>query len=226
MKLGLILPTFAERADAAFETAARAEAAGLDGVFCYDHVWPMGRPDRPALAPFPVLGALAARTSRLALGTLVARIGLVPEAVLVSQLVTLDQVSGGRAVAGLGTGDRLSAAENLAYGVPFAPAAERRAALDRVAATLRRRGLCVWVGGRATTAEVGRREGAAVNLWAATPAEVAQQAQAGEVTWAGPPPEGGGAQLRPFLAALADAGATWAVLAPGTDPGTLAGAAP
>ncbi len=43
-----------------FAVAHRALAAGVDGVFCYDHLWPIGQPDRPALAPFPILATLAA----------------------------------------------------------------------------------------------------------------------------------------------------------------------
>ena len=56
IRTGIVLPTFRQTADLALDVAARAEEAGVDGVFCYDHVWPLGQPDRPALAPFPVLG--------------------------------------------------------------------------------------------------------------------------------------------------------------------------
>lgn len=220
MKVGLILPTFAERVEPAFELAARAEAAGLDGVFCYDHVWPLGQPERPALAPFPVLAALAVRTGRLALGPLVARIGLVPDDVLVAELLTLRMVAGERLIAGLGTGDRMSARENLAYGVPYPPAGERRRSLVECVTALRRHGVEVWVGGRGTTAEAGRAAGASVNLWAATADEVRAAAAAGPVTWAGPLPAA--ADLASLLADLAEAGADWAVLAPGVEPEVLA----
>ena len=85
IRTGVVLPTFRDRPDEAFAAAAEAVAAGVDGLFCYDHIWPMGQPERPALAPFPVLGALATRLGppRAAgegpfLGTLVARVGLAP----------------------------------------------------------------------------------------------------------------------------------------------------
>ena len=79
--------------DAAFAAAEEAVAAGIDGLFCYDHLWPMGQPERPALAPFPLLGALAARFGPSGdgtgdgpfFGTLVARIGLVPGPVLAAE---------------------------------------------------------------------------------------------------------------------------------------------
>jgi hypothetical protein len=237
VKVGVILPTFRDDADDAIETAHRAEALGLDGVFCYDHLWPMGQPDRPALAPFPILGLLAATTSRLTLGTLVARVGLVPDRVLVSEFATLDLLAPGRVIAGLGTGDRLSAAENRAYGIDFAPVAERLTHLRHCAATLRARGITVWLGGRrATTSDMAQQLGVAVNLWDADADEVAQQAPVTEVTWAGPAlgrrapggsapggsaPGGSapgdpapGGDLRTTLDALGRSGATWAVFDP------------
>ncbi|HMD44834.1 MAG TPA: LLM class flavin-dependent oxidoreductase [Acidimicrobiales bacterium] len=208
MKVGVILPTFRRRAEDALAAAADAESLGLDGVFCYDHLWPMGRPDRPALAPFPVLAAVASSTRRLAVGTLVARVGLVDNEVLLSQFDALAAVSPGRVVAGLGTGDHLSAAENVAYGVPFDPPERRRSALLGCIRELAARGVPVWVGsGSPRTVAVAEAGGAAVNLWDARPDVVAEHAARAEVTWAGPVPEG----LAAHVAELAAAGATWAV---------------
>jgi len=225
MRSGVILPTFSDDAGAALDVAHRAEAAGIDGVFCYDHLWPMGRPDRPALAPFPVLAAVAVSTRRLTVGTLVARVGLVPDEVLLAEVDALTALAPGRVVIAMGTGDRLSAAENLAYGVPFAPVAERREALRRVARAVRDRGVPVWIGGGApATNAVAEELGVAVNLWDATPEEVAAQRRRTEVTWAGPVPGGasggaaasdatstGAAAIGSLVARIADAGATWVV---------------
>ena len=65
-------------------------------MFCYDHIWPLGEPDRPALAPFPILAALAASGEIPStpgggpyFGTLVARVGLVPNGVLLGQFRAL-----------------------------------------------------------------------------------------------------------------------------------------
>ena len=127
-------------------------------------------------------------------------------------------------IAGLGTGDRHSAAENEAYGVPPAPAGERRAALGRCAVTLRDRGLEVWVGGGSrATRTVAEEAGVAVNLWDAPPTAVAEQARRSPVPWGGPVPgpapppdardQGGGEAIAALIAALAGARATWAVFA-------------
>jgi alkanesulfonate monooxygenase SsuD/methylene tetrahydromethanopterin reductase-like flavin-dependent oxidoreductase (luciferase family) len=216
IRTGIILPTFRDTPDDAFEAAVTAAAAGVDGLFCYDHIWPMGQPERPALAPFPVLGALATRLGPGGphLGTLVARVGLVPNDVLAAQFAALERLAPGRVVAGLGTGDHLSAAENLAYGIDYAPAAERRADLVALARRLAASGLTVWVaGGPAARTEEARAAGAALNLWNAEPALVTERASGPdrlEVTWAGPPPA-----ARPTLAetvrAVDGAGASWAV---------------
>ncbi|MGO9857186.1 MAG: LLM class flavin-dependent oxidoreductase [Acidimicrobiales bacterium] len=221
MRTGVVLPTFRETPDEAFAAAAVAVAAGVDGVFCYDHIWPLGQPHRPALAPFPVLGALATRLVPRAgggegpfLGTLVARVGLVPNAVLAAQYTALERLAPGRVIAGLGTGDRLSAAENRAYGIPFPSAAERRAELVALARALVGAGLVVWVaGGTAGRTEEARSVGAALTVWDADPALVAQRAAGPdpiEVTWAGPPPTAS-PSLQATIEALQGAGASWAV---------------
>jgi alkanesulfonate monooxygenase SsuD/methylene tetrahydromethanopterin reductase-like flavin-dependent oxidoreductase (luciferase family) len=212
MRIGVVLPTFAPTAADALGAAAEAEGSGLHGVFAYDHLWPMGHPGRPALSPYPVLGAIAARTSGLRLGTLVARVGLAPDAVVLEELLSLDALSGGRLVAGVGTGDAKSAAENFAYGVAFAPAAERRASVTGVVAGLLSAGVPAWVGGgSAATNAVARATGAALNLWAADPVAVAVAAKEGEVTWGGVLPEEPAAAAA-LLYELALAGATWAVV--------------
>ena len=106
----MILPTFSETPDRALAVAQRADELGVDGVFSYDHLWPMGQPRRPALAPFPLLAAAASATERICVGTLVARVRLVPDPVLVSQFMALDALAPGRVIAGLGTGDSLERA--------------------------------------------------------------------------------------------------------------------
>lgn len=214
MKVGVTLPQFSGRADLVLEAARRAEALGLDGVFCFDHLWPIGRPDRPVLAALPLLGAVAAATSTIGLGTLVARVGLLPDDHLAAALVSLATISDGRMIAGLGTGDHVSRAENEAFGVPFESADHRRSRLAAVATAVGDAGVPVWVGGgQERTVALARSLRAPVNLWGATPAEVAALAAPGTgVTWGGPVGSGV-AEATSLLAELAGAGASWAVCA-------------
>jgi hypothetical protein len=234
MRTGVVLPLFRDSPDAAFDAAVAAVTAGVDGVFCYDHLWPLGQPERPALAPFPVLGALATLLGPSHrpgegpyLGTLVARLGLVANSVLAAQFLALEGLAPGRVIAGLGTGDRLSEEENRAYGIPFPPAAERRAAMVELGRTLRRAGLAVWMaGGRAGRTEEARAADAALTVWDAEPALVAER-RAGpggvEVTWAGPPPSAS-PPLAERVRALHRAGASWVVFGWPVDVDELAAA--
>ena len=158
-----------------------------------------------------------------------ARVGLVPNAVLAAQFVALDGLAPGRVIAGLGTGDRLSEEENRAYGIPFAPAAERRADMVELGRQLAGAGLSVWMaGGRAGRTEEARAAGAALTVWDAEPALVAERTagpDAVEVTWAGPPPSASPPVGARRSVRLREAGATWAVFGWPVDVEELAAAA-
>jgi alkanesulfonate monooxygenase SsuD/methylene tetrahydromethanopterin reductase-like flavin-dependent oxidoreductase (luciferase family) len=242
MKIGITLPTFTDDPSVALGAAAKADAVGLDGVFAFDHLWPMGSPGRPALWSFGVLAAVAARTGRVHVGPLVARVGLMPDEDLLAAFATLEDVAGGgRVIAGVGTGDHLSAPENRAYGVAYPHAAVRLADVERVAAALVRRGVPTWVGGRSVgTRDAAARAGAGRNLWGAGPDELAaargDDHGARPVTWGGQVLVGRDATARDallarygqrpglvagtvdevatHLVALREAGAAWCVCAP------------
>jgi alkanesulfonate monooxygenase SsuD/methylene tetrahydromethanopterin reductase-like flavin-dependent oxidoreductase (luciferase family) len=212
VRVGVVLPVFSSDAARVLEAARRAEEAGLHGLFVFDHLWPMGQPQRPALSALPTLAAVAASTRRPAVGTLVARIGLLDDQVLVDSFSCLAAVAGDRLVAGVGLGDRRSAEENRAFGVAYEPPEARRRSLARVVGRLVDASVATWVGGgSAPTRALARRLGAALNLWGAPAEEVAAEARAGEVTWGDNfPPDP--ARCRPALEQVARAGASWGVL--------------
>ncbi|MFZ1062375.1 MAG: LLM class flavin-dependent oxidoreductase [Acidimicrobiales bacterium] len=212
MKLGVLLPTFRAGSDDALDAARAAEEAGLDGVFAYDHLWPMGSPQRPSLAPFALLAAVATRHD-LVVGPLVARVGLVSTEHLVEQFRTLEHFAPGRVIAALGTGDKLSAPENEAYGLPALDPSTRRGLLEATWHELHDE-MPVWFGAGATsTNELARRLGAGLNMWDAATDDVARESARGVTSWAGPAPS----DVAAHLDALADAGATWAIFAPQTN---------
>src|SRR5665213_3015375 len=162
-----MLPTFETSVEPVVTVAMAAEAAGFDGVFAYDHLWPMGHPAKPSLSIFPVLAAALAATTSISVGSLVARIGLEPDDVLEASFSTLAALAPGRVIAGIGTGDEKSEQEGLAFGLPRVAVKPRRASLAAVAAHLRAVGLDVWIGGggEATNAIAGAL-GCRLNLWA------------------------------------------------------------
>jgi hypothetical protein len=206
VKLGVLLPTFQNNADQALAFAERAQRAGVDGVFAYDHMFPIGSPERPTLAPMPVLAAVASRLP-LTVGTLIARVTLVSTAQLVEQFTTLEGLAPGRVIAALGTGDKLSKPEHDAYGLPY-PSPDARRVLLRDAVAALSPNMPVWCGaGSPATNAVAREFGVALNLWGVSADAVRAEVGNGPVTWGG--------QLQgdvaSTLSALDDAGATWVV---------------
>lgn len=111
--------------------APAAEAAGFDSVWVMDHVRQIpqvGRDWDAMLEPYTTLAWLAALTERVRLGTLVTAITFRHVAHLAKIVATLDNLSGGRAVCGLGLAwyER----EHQAYGIPFPSTKERYALLE------------------------------------------------------------------------------------------------
>jgi alkanesulfonate monooxygenase SsuD/methylene tetrahydromethanopterin reductase-like flavin-dependent oxidoreductase (luciferase family) len=165
MKLGLTLPNFRDDPEPALAVARAAEAAGLDGVFGFDHLFRVAEDGgvRPALESMTLLGAVAAETSRITFGPLVARASLRPPATLAVTLDTLARVAPGRLVATIGAGDSQSREEDKTFSIPIGTLSSRVKRLeDAVEATVDR-GYPVWVGG--TSAGVGMVAAARADGW-------------------------------------------------------------
>ena len=136
-RLGLQIPnfTFPGIADAdLFETiagiATTAEDHGFDSLWVMDHLYQIevvGPKEDPMLEAYTLLGALAARTRRVRLGTMVTGVTYRNPALLAKIVTTLDVISSGRAI--LGIGAAWNDDEHAGYGYDFPPAGER---LDRL----------------------------------------------------------------------------------------------
>ncbi len=211
MLVGITLPSFQPNAVKVIALARESEVAGIDGVFAFDHLWPGGDKSRPALSIYPVLGAVAAATSSIRVGTLVARFGLVPDRFVIDSLLSLYEMSGRRLVAALGVGDAKSRAENDAFGVEWPTLEDRRVSLALALGELSAAGIECWVGARSpATVKMARRAGVTVNLWDVELDQLQAEAEKGPVTWAGPlPSDAPSAASR--LAGLREAGASWAI---------------
>jgi len=113
------------------EVAVTAEAAGFDAIYVMDHfrqIPQVGRPWHDFLESWTTLAYLAACTERVRLGTLVTGITYRNVAHLGKIVATLDVLSGGRAVCGLGLA--WFAQEHAAYGWEFPATADRYALLE------------------------------------------------------------------------------------------------
>lgn len=125
MKIGMLLPmNEADGPDATTwprvrSLATLAEDGGLDSLWVYDHLI-FRLPEQPEdgiLEAWTLLTAVAAVTERVELGTIVLGTAFRPPALLAKMAATLDEVSGGRLILGLGTG--WHEAEYTAFGYPF-----------------------------------------------------------------------------------------------------------
>ncbi len=137
IRLGFQIPNFsygtsvAEMFPTVIAQAQEAQAAGFDSVFVMDHFYqlPMlGSPDQPMLEAYTALGALASVTQDVLLGTLVTGNTYRNPTLLAKIITTLDVVSAGRAVLGIGTG--WFELEHDSLGFEFGTFTERFAKLD------------------------------------------------------------------------------------------------
>ena len=222
--------------------ATDAEAIGFDTIWISDHVG-FGDPDveggwSGAWESWTLLSALASATSRVRLGTYVTAMPYRNPALLAKMAETLDEVSGGRVILGLGAG--WNEPEFTAYGFPWARRFDRFEDGLRIVTSMLRTGRADHAGlesarGALVRPRGPRPDGLPVMVGAAGPrmlrltAELADEWNAGMRSPAG---------LRPMLAAL-DAAldavgrdrasirrSAEAMVRPGVDPSTDDGTAP
>jgi len=117
--------------DHVVEQAKAAEAAGFDLVTVMDHFYQIrgvGPETAPMLEAYTVLAALATQTAKVKLGTLVTGVTYRNPALLAKEVTTLDVISKGRAILGLGAA--WNEDEHVGYGFEYPPIARR---MDRLA---------------------------------------------------------------------------------------------
>lgn len=118
---------------AVLDQALAAERAGFDVVTLGDHLYATpGAPDEPTMEVYTTLAALASRTSSIQLSAMVTSNTFRNPALLAKMVTTLDVISGGRAVLGVGAG--WFEPEHDGYGLEFPTVTER---LDRFEEALR-----------------------------------------------------------------------------------------
>ena len=151
MQLDLLLDPFGVTWDAMRGAAVAAEGDGFDGVWLYDHLAGSVHDEARVLECWTALTAIAATVPRINIGPMVLNVANRDAGTLAVMAATLQEVSGGRLLLGLGAGGGRStpyAAEQSAFGRPVLADTQRRSALEATIATQR----SVWSG---TVAGVG-----------------------------------------------------------------------
>ena len=105
MRTALAAPNFVEDPNELVDLAVAAEDAGFDGFFLWDHLMFANDGEGPPIVdPWLVLALIAARTRTITIGTMITPVSRRRPAVLARQTATLDVISGGRLVLGVGIG--------------------------------------------------------------------------------------------------------------------------
>jgi len=135
-KFGLFYPQVGQSFEAFRDRALLAEQLGYDSIFCVDHMWQRGMPEVDHLEAWTLLSALAASTEKIRLGALVLCNSYRNPALLAKMASSLDHISGGRLVLGIGAG--WMDEEYRGYGYGFPSTLERIEQLDEALEVIRR----------------------------------------------------------------------------------------
>ncbi|HTO52648.1 MAG TPA: TIGR03560 family F420-dependent LLM class oxidoreductase [Myxococcota bacterium] len=136
MQFGATLPQIKRTWAEARAVAEELDQLGFHSAWVCDHVYGVPAPNLPIFEAWTELAAVAAVTSKVELGTLVTPPFFRNPAILAKQVATLDHISGGRAIVGLGAG--WFEAEFRGTGCEFPELRERMRALEESAVILRR----------------------------------------------------------------------------------------
>jgi F420-dependent oxidoreductase-like protein len=131
-----VWPSTAQSCPEFLDAASHAAASGWDGIWVADHFMPSSEPlDAPVLECWAMLAGLATSVPRVRLGSLVSGNTYRHPAVLANMVATIDQLSGGRVVLGLGAGWQEN--EHDTYGIDFFDTPGRLSRLDEACVVIR-----------------------------------------------------------------------------------------
>jgi F420-dependent oxidoreductase-like protein len=135
VKFGLFLPQVGVPFTVIKERVQLADRLGFHSVWFVDHMWSRGLPDLDHLESWTLMSAVAAITERIGIGTLVLCNSYRSPSLLAKMAASLDHVSNGRLLLGLGAG--WMEEEYTAYGYSFPTARIRIEQLDEALSVIK-----------------------------------------------------------------------------------------
>ena len=132
---GVTLPQIKRTWEETKAASLEFETLGYDSVWLNDHLYGIPGPQLPILEAWTTLAAVGGITGRVQLGTLVSPVGFRNPALLAKMAATLDNITGGRVIVGLGSG--WFEMEFSGYGFDFPPLQVRLRQLDEAAALMK-----------------------------------------------------------------------------------------
>ena len=133
---GVMVPQFKRTWEESRRAALDFEAMGFDSLWVNDHLYGATAPEIPVLEAWSLLAALAPITERVELGTLVTPAGMRNPAHLGKVIASVDSMSGGRVIPGLGAG--WMEREFTDFGMPFLSLPQRLEQMQETVRFLRR----------------------------------------------------------------------------------------
>ena len=133
---GVTLPQIKRTWDESRAACLEFEALGYDSVWVNDHLYGIPGPQIPIFEAWTTLSAVGAITSRVQLGTLVSPVGFRNPALLAKMVATLDNITQGRVIVGLGSG--WNQMEFGGYGMRFPPLRKRLQQLEEAVQLMKR----------------------------------------------------------------------------------------
>lgn len=132
---GVTLPQIKRTWEETKAASLEFETLGYDSVWLNDHLYGIPGPQLPILEAWTTLAAVGGITGRVQLGTLVSPVGFRNPALLAKMAATLDNISAGRVIVGIGSG--WFEMEFSGYGYDFPPLRTRLEQLDEAATLLK-----------------------------------------------------------------------------------------
>jgi F420-dependent oxidoreductase-like protein len=136
VEFGVMLPQIKRSWSDSKAAAQTVDRLGYHSVWFNDHLYGVPMPALPIMEAWTALSAVGAVTERVELGTLVTPIGFRNPALLAKMAATLDNISNGRVIVGLGSG--WFAQEFSGYGIDFPPLRDRLRQLEEGVELMRR----------------------------------------------------------------------------------------